>query len=264
MGVATKQLDRFFVGAYADPRAFSVYATGALEIPVINILTGSAATVLAPEISRRFHDGDRAGALALWHESIRKISLLLFPAGVALAVLAAPLFAALYGEALAGAALVFQIFALALPLRAAQYGSVLLAAGETERVVTGSLAGLVVNVALCLWWVPRWAGAGAAAAGVISVYAVVAMYMKPLARLFACDARALFPWPALGRIAAACVPAAAAAWLAARALGGPWAQLAAGGGAFALVVVPAALFTGAVRKDDRARLQRLFTERRHA
>ena len=264
MGVATKQLDRFFVGAYADPRAFSVYATGALEIPVINILTGSAATVLSPEISKRFHVDDRAGALQLWHESIRKISLLLFPIGVATAVLADPLFTALYGAKLADAALVYQIFALALPLRAAQYGAVLLAAGETHRVVTGSLVGLATNVALCLWWVPRWAGAGAAAAGVISVYAVVAVYLQPLSRLFACRIAGLFPWGALGRIALACVPAAAAAWaLPMLMTTGAWPKLIAGSAAFGLAVLPAALLTGAVRKDDRARLGRIL-EKRHA
>lgn len=264
MGVATKQLDRFFVGAYAGPQAFGAYATGALEIPVINVVTGSAATVLAPEISKRFHDGDRAGALRLWHESIRKIALLLFPAGTALAVLAAPLFTALYGEALAGAAVIFQIFALALPLRAAQYGSVLLAAGETQRVVAGSLVGLAADVALCLWWVPRWAGAGAAAAGVVSVYLVVAVYLRPLSRLFACRVRDLFPWGALARTGAACLPAALAAWAPAQVVTGAWLQLALGGAAFTAVALPAAFALGAVRKDDRARLGRYLLEKRHA
>lgn len=264
LGVATKQIDRFFVGGLAGPQAFSIYATGALEIPLIGVLTGSAATVMAPEISRRFHDGDRRGALTLWHESIRKISLLLFPVGAAAAVLAGPLFLALYGADFAAAALIFQIFLLALPLRAAQYGAVLLAAGDSGRVVRGSLGGLVLAALLCVWWVPAYAGAGAAFAGVVSVYAIVLYYLPGLAKHFACGVAELFPWSALGRVALACLPAALAAYTALLLAEGAWTRLLVGGGLFAGAFVPAALVVGAVRKEDRARLERYLTRRQHA
>jgi O-antigen/teichoic acid export membrane protein len=263
MGVATKQLDRFFVGAMGDVKGFSVYATGALEIPFISVLTGSAATVLAPEISKRFHDGDKAGALRLWHESIRKVALFLFPIGAVMVALAHPMFTVLYGAELAEASFIFQVFSLALPLRAAQYGSVLLAVGDSTRVLWGSLLGLGCNVALCLWWVPLWGGMGAALATVVSVYVVVAAYLKPLRGVFATGFRGLFPWPALGRITAACLPGGLLAWGITFFIANPWGALAAGGGVFTLSTLACALLFGAIQQDDKRRLSRFVTERLH-
>lgn len=264
MGVATKQMDRYFVGALGNPAAFSVYSTGAMEIPFISVLTGSAATVLAPEISSRFHAQDTRGALRLWHESIRKIALFLFPLGAAAAVLAQPLFYFLYGPRLASAALVFQVFALALPVRAAQYGSVLLAAGDSKRVFWGSLTGLSVNTVLCLALVPRWPALGAAVATVISVYCVVAVYLPPLSRLFHCSLRELFPWAALGRTVAATALGSLAAFLVLQTVQSNGLQLIAGLAAFGAAAIPAAFMLGAVQADDKRRLGRFFSAGSHA
>gem|GEM_PF-730414 len=194
LGTLSQQLDKYTVSALCPPEEFARYVTGALELPIVGVVTGSMAAALLPELTARYKRGDRAGVLALWQGAMRAATLALAPAMWATLWLGEELMAWLFTESYRAAAAPLRVYALLLPLRAAVYGSVLMAAGLSRWVTLTALAALAANALLNALLVPRLGAIGAAWATVGTTYASVALTLWPMSRALGVGAGALIPW----------------------------------------------------------------------
>ena len=87
-GTIAFQFDRIVVGTSFSPHDFAIYALGAVEVPLF-LLVGQAVTnVLLPALAQHWQTGDRAGMIALWRRSMRKMGVILFPSFVFLMIMA--------------------------------------------------------------------------------------------------------------------------------------------------------------------------------
>jgi len=148
IGTLNKGMDKLLVSLFASPAEFAVFVNGAMEIPLIGVVTGAAAQVMLPEITRLFNNGKRVEAIELFRRSATKCGLILIPCGGMLFALAPELMVLLYGDRFLESSLFFRFYLVLIPLRVAMYGVLFQAAGRTDLVMKRALANLVINTAL--------------------------------------------------------------------------------------------------------------------
>ena len=201
MGTATLQLDKIIVSSMCKPEDLAVYINGALEIPLIGILTGSISTVMLAEMAELCQRRDYLGALELFHKASLKSAAVLLPTMCFLLVSGGALMIFLFSSKYAASVVPFRIFLLILPIRVVFYGPVLMALGLSRRVLTNSALTLAVSALLSFLFVPMIGYVGAAVSLVLALYLfTVPCYLYHIARGFGISSLNVLPFKALGRI----------------------------------------------------------------
>lgn len=267
LGTLSTQLDKLIVSAMCTPRDFAIYTTGALELPLIGIITGAMSAVVLPDLTRFHRAGTPEKIIALWQRAMNLALLLLTPAMFAVLLAGPELIIVLFSADYAEAATPLRIYALTLPLRAAVYGSVLMATGHTRQITLSAAFGLALNALLSVIAVRAIGPTGAAWATVATTYAVVAFMLRPMSRALGCRARDLMPWRHIARVIALTAMPAALVWLAltllSEAIGAdaidavpPLLRLFAIGGLYAALVAAAYAIAGVATPRDLIRFLR--------
>ena len=110
IGIMTLQLDKLIVGILAGPEEYAVYALGAMEIPLIGIVTGSITTIMWAEMRQAVEAGKMEKAVMLFRLSSEKSAYILLPAMVYLWINASSIMTLLYGEQYWDSAHPFRIY----------------------------------------------------------------------------------------------------------------------------------------------------------
>lgn len=171
------KIDQAVVANRFSVEDYAIYSAGAIELPLVALVSSSVFSVLLPDLSRLLAAGDRERTIALWKSSVRKSVTILFPLfGLAL-LLAVPLIITLYSAKYAASAAIFTIYLFYIPLRTVSFGLLLRAAGLTKYDLIGSLLFLVVNSALAVGLVGPLGLYGPATAAVISTYLLAGYFL---------------------------------------------------------------------------------------
>lgn len=195
-----RQIGQVVVSVFYTATRFAVYAVGAFEVPVLGAFTGSIVTTLLPVFSDLSQREKWPELMAMWHESIRKLSLVIFPLFVMLLVLADQIVVVLFSRSYAESALIFRIFLLLLPMRITVYSTLLQATGRTRSLAVGAGGFLVANVVLGVALARMVGIAGPAAALVVSQYGLATYYLTQVCRVAKTGLRAIMPWGEVNRI----------------------------------------------------------------
>ena len=213
VGTLSMQLDRLIVALFFEAREYAVYVNGAIELPLVGIITGSVMSVITPEFVRLHKAKKDRELLRMWHSAIHKVAILFFPMTAFLFIFATDVVSILFSHRYTESGLFLRIYLLLLPLRITVYGSLLMAAGKSPLILKAATLGLVLNGAMSLLFVNLIGLPGAALAAVISEYAVCALMLRWCAGVLKVGFSEIFPWVALGRILAVSATAAAFIWL---------------------------------------------------
>jgi len=188
-GVLNVQLDKFVVSSMKTPEEFAVFSNGAIEIPLIGILTGSIVTVLMVDMRNAISDGDKSKAISLFRQTAFNTSYVLFPAAIYLFILAKPFMVAMFTAEYLDSSNPFRIYLLLIPIRTVAFGALLLALGLNIHILIRGVCGLMLNFALSIALV-TWLGSIGAA---ISTVLVVLLWAVPF-NLFFLSRRLETPW----------------------------------------------------------------------
>ncbi|MBP2667001.1 MAG: uncharacterized protein H6Q76_1981, partial [Firmicutes bacterium] len=164
LGTITLQMQSIIVAALCTPEEFAVYINGAMEIPVIGIVTGSITTVVFAEMAEMCSRGDGASALKLFHKASIKSACILFPTMCFLLATAEPFILFLYSEQYHASVIPFIIYLFVLPMRIVVYGAALMALGMTRVILIRSIFDFLINAILCFVLVKAIGYIGAAIA----------------------------------------------------------------------------------------------------
>jgi O-antigen/teichoic acid export membrane protein len=206
LGSITLQLHSIIVASLCSPEEFAVYINGAMEIPLIGVVTGSITTVVFAEMAELCAHGDRPAALRLFQDASLRSACILFPTMCFLIVAAHPFILVLYSEQYKDSALPFLIYLFVLPVRVVVYGAALMALGMTRVVLVRSSLDLLVNGVLCFVLVNTVGYLGAALATVLTLYAWTIPYnLVKIGQGFDVSWRKVLPFGGLARILAVCV-----------------------------------------------------------
>lgn len=213
VGALTLQFDRIIVASFFGTREYAIYANGAIELPLVSIITGSVMSVLTPEFVRLYGQGRNIDILRLWHSAVRKVALIFFPVAAFLILYGQDIIVFLFSTRYTESSTVFRIFLLLLFLRITKYGSFLMAAGESSLILKVAGGTLLLSVALNLLFIPLMGLPGAALATVICAYAMGGWQLHWCRRLLKVQWGEIFPWRSLIWIAVISLCGAALATL---------------------------------------------------
>jgi O-antigen/teichoic acid export membrane protein len=208
-------LHNYVVAARFDPAVFAVYAVGCLQIPLVDVLTTSSANVMMVAMAAGA-DQRRAGdALALWHDTTRRLALVIAPLVVFLVAMAPQVIELLFTQRYLGSVPVFQLWTCTLLLAVPCVDAVLRARAQTRVLLGLNILRLVIVVSLIGWCLDTFGLSGAALVMLIATAATRAVALVRIARLLETPVRAVMPWRSLAATAgAALVAAVPAVWIA--------------------------------------------------
>lgn len=214
LATVSLQLDKLIVSSMCTPDQFAVYSNGALEIPLIGMITGAISNVLVVDFRKAYAAGDYAEALRLYHLVPAKTSVILFPVMVYLALAAKPFICVLFSEKYAASSTAFMVYLLMIPYRTILLGG-LAAAGKSKIVFRNSAVGLVINLVLSVVLVHFIGYIGAVVGTVIAIGVWgFPMALYEIGRSIQASLLKVYPWRAVGKILllslAAAIPAAIA------------------------------------------------------
>lgn len=172
IGVLSLQMDKLIVSSMCTPEEFAVYVVGAIEIPVIGIITGSVMAVILPDLRQMLKLEKYDVAIQLFQTAASKTSLLLIPLMVFLFVSAEPLITTLFSEKYLQSVSPFRWYLLMIPMRIVVFGSFLTALGLNRLILIRSAVGLLVNAVLSVLLVYRLGYVGAIIGTLLSLYLV--------------------------------------------------------------------------------------------
>lgn len=195
LGTITLQLDKLIVSSMCTPEEFAVYSNGAIEIPLIGVITGSIATVILADMAISCKSGEFGAALALFRKSAIRSGLILLPTMIFLLVFAKDFIVILYSDRYLESVTPFRIYLLVLPIRIVYYGSALMALGMTRVILWRSIGDLLVNACLSVVLVYYMGYLGAALATLLTLYLWTAPFnLKMITKGFNCQNHRVLPF----------------------------------------------------------------------
>ena len=169
-GTISMQLDKWIVSFLCGPDEFAVYALGAMEVPLIGMVTGAMTAVALTDMRKAVDAGKPADALRLFQVIARKSSYVILPIMLFFMLTADTVIQYLYGSDYADSAIPFRIYLVLLPVRTVVFGSLILALGKSRFILFRSMIGLVINGILSVFLVWHFGPWGASIATVTAIY----------------------------------------------------------------------------------------------
>jgi O-antigen/teichoic acid export membrane protein len=206
--VLQSNLHLYVVAARFDAALFAVYAVGCLQIPLVDVLTTSSANVMMVKLAEDGVDRHSRAALALWHDTTRRLAMVIFPLVAFLAVMARDIIVVLFTSQYLASVPIFVLWTCTLVFAVPCVDAVLRAGAQTRFLFAlnvARLAGVAVLVplGLAMFGLP-----GAALAMLVSLALVRIAGTVRIARIMGADLRAVLPWRQLTTTAACALAAA--------------------------------------------------------
>jgi O-antigen/teichoic acid export membrane protein len=213
--VLQANLHHYVVASQFDPATFAIYAVGCLQIPLVDVLTTSSANVMMVKMGEERFDRRSAGALALWHDTTRRLAIVIFPLVAFLLVVAHDVIVVLFTSQYLASVPIFMLWTVALVFAVPCVDAVLRAYAQTRVLFGLNVLRLVLVVALIPWFLSAFGLAGAVLVMLLSTAIVRAAGVVRIAWLMGAGVRSALPWRQLAATATcAAVAAAPALWFA--------------------------------------------------
>jgi len=207
VAMLSEQIDKVIVSSMCNLREVAIYMNGAIQLPLIDVVTASAMCVILPDLTTRFKEGRLDDLLMLWRRTVEKCLVILAPAMAFVLVMAPELMTVLFSSTYTESAYPLRIYALILPLRATQLSTLFIATGRSGFVTVAATIGLLVNVVLSVLFVIWMGPAGAAWATVISIYAMRICAFVAIGSVLKCGLTDVIRFPrVVWTIGVACLP----------------------------------------------------------
>ena len=207
------QLHSIIVASLASPQDFAIYVNGAMELPIVGIVTGSITVVIFAEMSYLVARGEVGSAHRLFQTASIKSACLLFPAMCFFLATAVPFVTFLYSDRYAASAVPFVIYLFVLPARIVVYTAALSALGMQRVVLARTVVDLVLNGLLAYVMVRLVGYIGAAIASVLTLYFwTIPFNIHMIAKGFGVRWQEALPFRQLSRVlllSVLCIPFAA-------------------------------------------------------
>lgn len=176
VGQFNLNLDKVIVAAMTTPEDFAVYVNGAIEVPLIGMITGAASAVILPDMVKACKEGNKLEALALWKRAAVKSALIIFPAAAFLMVVAPELMTFIYSDTYDESSLPFRVYLCVLPLRIMFFGVLFQAINKSGLILRRALINVLVNGVLTIFFVWLLGAWGAAVGTVVAILSFVYPY----------------------------------------------------------------------------------------
>jgi len=205
VGVLNRESDKIIVSLFFIPASFAVYANGARELPFIGIITGSVIAILVPEFVKLYQEKKVQELLTLWHLSIGKVAVVLFPIAAFLFLFAREFMVTLFSLKYLASTKVFMIYLLLVPLRVTTYGAILMSVGKTQIIFKSAAYALLLNILLNIMFIKVFGPIGPAIATVLVTYVLTTYLLCRIKQELRVPFGSVMPWRKLAKLMTICV-----------------------------------------------------------
>jgi O-antigen/teichoic acid export membrane protein len=253
--VPQQSFHQWAVAADVSAAAFAIYAVGAFQLPLVDVLYTPISEVLQLGIAEEERRGRRAAGLELFRDAVGRLAFAFVPLMGFLIAAAPAVISFLFTDRYLEAVPIMRVSVFSIALAALPLDGVLRARADRRFMLGSSAAKLALTVPLVLAGIQLLGMVGAMAGYVVSEALVRAAQLARAARLFGTGLRGVLPWRALGRLAAGTLLAMPGAWAIARAGGPAVLRVGAAAAAFALVHLGLLAWRGWLPAGFRARVR---------
>jgi O-antigen/teichoic acid export membrane protein len=214
--VAQANLHQYVVAARFDAATFAIYAVGCLQIPLVDLISTSTANVMMVKMAGEGGQGRGAAALALWHSTICRMALIIFPLTAFLVITAREVIVLLFTTTYAASAPIFMLWTLTFLPAVLCIDAVLRVHAATRILLIMNVLRLAVMAGCIVWFLSMFGLAGAVIVTLVSTFAAKSFGLVKIARLLDVRVRSILPWGRLALIAGGALAAGLPAWWVAR------------------------------------------------
>ena len=200
IGIISRNIDRAMVSTFCEIEQFAIFDRGAIELPIIGIITGSMTAVLVVDYKVMFNTGRMQEIIPLLHRTVKKSAAILMPVMCFLFLFSAEFMVCMFGQEYFESHKVFRVYLLLLPCRTMVFGAIAVAAGRTKELALIPVVALAANVVLNLFAIKTFGYIGSAFATVFVIYFVGVLGRALLARkILNCTLIEFVPFKVIGK-----------------------------------------------------------------
>jgi O-antigen/teichoic acid export membrane protein len=205
-------LHQYVVAARFDAATFAIYAVGCLQIPLVDLITTSAANVMMVRMAEDDLHARKEAALELWHHTISRLALLIFPLAVVLVLLAHAVIVTLFTSNYAASVPIFMAWTLTILPAVFCVDAVLRAYAQTRFLFAMNMLRLALVVTLISWCLSTFGLVGAVLITLGATSIVRVLSIARIAQLLQVGLTQILPWRKLAGIALCALAAALPAY----------------------------------------------------
>ena len=191
---------QYAVAARFDAAAFAIYAVGCLQIPVVDLIVSSTVNVMMVEMSAARERGV-ADALRLWHDTIGRLSFMIFPIAAFLVLMAHEIIVVLFTATYEASVSIFMLWSLTILAAVLAVDGVLRAFAQTRYLVAQNVVHLAIVAALVGPFLTYFGLGGAVLVTLLATAVVKTMAVRRISRLMGVRASHALPWKQLATAA---------------------------------------------------------------
>lgn len=207
-------LHSYVVASNFDAATFAIYAVGCLQIPLVDLITTSAANVMMVKMAEDGLHEQHGTALELWHHTMSRLALLIFPLAVVLLLLSRDVIITLFTSAYVASVPIFMTWTLMIVPSVFCVDAVLRAHAQTRFLFAMNVLRLGLVIALISWCLSTFGLVGAVLVTLVATTTVRVVSIARIAYLLKVPIVKILPWAHLAGIAVCAVVAAGPAyWL---------------------------------------------------
>lgn len=206
--ILSRELDKYIVSYYLTPELLAVYARGAVEIPLVQILAATIAQVYLPNWVTLFDRKDFKTLLNNWHLTITKTALIMFPVFVLFQIIGYDFIVLMYSKEYAGSVPIFLIYLFLVPLQLTEYTAIVESSGKTILISIGYVMQITLHVIFSILLIKKMGAMGPAMVTILTMYLWVTYILFIVSRICKVGMKEVFPWFKLIRLMIICIGSA--------------------------------------------------------
>jgi len=192
--IFSSSIDRFIISFFMGIENFALYDRGAMQIPIISSLSITVGAVILPKLVEHYKDKDIDKLLIIWHKSIEKVSLIIFPCFVFLFIFAPQIIILLYTDSFADSVIIFRIYLFNLLTTITIFGNIFNIANKNNLFLYIQIFCALFSAPLCMAMVGIYGNMGPAIAIVIKNIAETLLNILFIKYVLHVKFKAVFPW----------------------------------------------------------------------
>ena len=203
LGVMHYSVHQYAVAARVDTATFAIYAVGCLQLPAVELIAGPVCNLMMVQMGERRRDREPHALLAIWHQTTRRLALVIVPLVAYALIVARELIVMLYTKTYLDSVPIFMLWSLMILFTVLQTDGVLRVYAETRYLLLLHVTGLLTVVASVGWLLSAFWLPGAVLATLLATGVVQGLGLARVKRLLGASMRQLLPWRSLASIGAA-------------------------------------------------------------
>ena len=200
VAIFSSSIDRFIITFFMSIEDFALYDRGAMHIPIISTLSITVGAVILPKLVDCYRNREFVKLLAIWHLSIEKVALIVFPSFIFLLICAQQIITLLYTQSFAESIIIFRIYLFILPLGITIFGNIFSAANKNMYFLYIQIGSVLLNAVLCITMVKAYGNIGPAVATAIMRTALFITSIVTIKYMLQVKIKRVFPWGFLSKL----------------------------------------------------------------